>query len=75
MPREQRTSLNKTAVNEVPLGEFKSGVTKTVNMPTVAPTKSLGQSLAEGLNMVTKAATVYMGRVRLIKTPRPVVLR
>jgi hypothetical protein len=59
MPREQRTSLNKTAVNEVPLGEFKSGVTKTVNMPTVAPTKSLGQSLAEGLNMVTKAATVY----------------
>ena len=46
MPREQRTSLNKTAVNEVPLGEFKSGVAGTIAMPVVQPKKSAGQALA-----------------------------
>ena len=64
MPREQRTSLNKTAVNEVPLGEFKSGVAGTVSMPVVQPKKSAGQALAEGLGVAAKGiATIGQTKV------------
>jgi hypothetical protein len=64
MPREQRTSLNKTAVNEVPLGEFKSGVAGTVSMPVVQPKKSAGQALAEGLGVAAKGlATIGQTKI------------
>jgi hypothetical protein len=59
MPREQRVQLNKSGVVETPLGEIKSGVTGTVNFEREVQAKSLGQSLAEGLNMATKAVTTF----------------
>lgn len=56
MPREQRTALKKTAVEETPRGVLESKLVGRVNMPVVAPTKTLGQSLAEGLGMAAKGA-------------------
>jgi hypothetical protein len=64
MPREQRTSLNKSPVTEVALGTLTSGVDQTVNMPIVQPVKSAGQSLAEGLGVAAKgAAKIYQVKV------------
>lgn len=57
MPREQRTATRKTAVNTTPAGQFKSGIVQSVQYQTVAPEKSSGQKLAEGVGLVAKAAT------------------
>jgi len=64
MPREQRTNLKKTAGTEVPLGEFKSGVSGSVEMPVVSPVKSTGQALAEGLGLAAKGlATIGQSKI------------
>ena len=57
MPREQRTATRKTAVNTTPLGQFKSGIVQSVQYQAVAPEKSSGQKLAEGVGLVAKVAT------------------
>ena len=64
MPREQRTNLKKTAVQETELGVFASKPSGAVNMPFVEPTKSKGQALAEGLSMAMKgAALIGQGKI------------
>lgn len=59
MPREQRTATRKTAVNTTPVGQFKSGIVQSVQYQAVAPEKSSGQKLAEGVGLVAKVAQVY----------------
>jgi len=55
MPREQRVELNKGSPIEVEAGTFKSKPSGSVSMPYVAPKKSPGQALAEGVGMAAKA--------------------
>jgi len=60
MPRSQRTQLNKRPIAEAKLGTTTSEAVRTVNMPTVTPLKSMGQSLAEAMGLAAKAgAGIY----------------
>jgi hypothetical protein len=60
MPREQRTQLTKGSTAEAKLGTISSEPLRAINMPTVTPTKSMGESLAEAVGLAAKAgAGIY----------------
>lgn len=59
MPRSQETNLVKTAAVETALGELTSGVVKPVQFEAPVETKSMGQALAEGLNLAFKATATF----------------
>lgn len=60
MPREQRTGLKKTAVEETTKGVFESKPVGTVDMPVVSPQKTSGQALAEGIGLVAKGLATFV---------------
>lgn len=57
MPKEQRTKLTKTTPVETELGSFSTGVSKTVDMPSVLAAPGAGEQLANIVGIAAKGAS------------------
>jgi len=75
MPRESRVQLNKQAIERTELGTLDYKATTPVDMPTITPLKSSGQSLAEGIGIIAKEGVKIMKSEADLRGQREAVMQ